>query len=573
MNIKSRKSAYATALIIVFELDSFHAIFAIELERSNQKKLRISKLYRDDLSMKSRYWKQILRHRFFQKFQITVHKEFFELKKRSTLTWIEKTNQFRISLTWVFKYKFDTDDYLKKFKTRFCVRENLQSIKQNSYAATLAAKTFRALMIISIAFDLDIWHYDVVSVFVNNEIDEKIFNECSKEFARFESCWKLNKTLYDLKQVSILWYRNLTVILKDLDLQSIFEINCLFANDWLIVFFYVNDIVRISMKENANRMRSFEKALMKRFEMRILKELKWFLEIRITRDRKNRKIWLCQNLYINKMMIKFHFEKMKCSKTSLSNLSRINQNKEMNQKKSDSQRVYAFQQKIKFLNFVVVISRLDIVFATAKLAQFLKNSNSNHFIAVNRVISYLNETKNLTIEYSSRIANILLCVSDATFADDEMTRKSSDDYFFKLYESSIDWRIAKQATITTFSIEATLLILSRIAKKIIWWKRFFELIRFDIMKKLHILCDNRHILKILNKKMLKLDTKLKHIDIHQHWLRQKVQIERINVSWISIAKMFVKKFTKILSRQKHEKFLKQLHLIDISHLIIENDTA
>ncbi len=137
-------------------------------------------------------------------------------------------------------------------------------------------------------------------------------------------------------------------------------------------------------------------------------------------------------------MIKFHFEKMKCSKTSLSNLSRINQNKEMNQKKSDSQRVYAFQQKIKFLNFVVVISRLDIVFATAKLAQFLKNSNSNHFIAVNRVISYLNETKNLTIEYSSRIANILLCVSDATFADDEMTRKSSDDYFFKLYESSID---------------------------------------------------------------------------------------------------------------------------------------
>jgi hypothetical protein len=55
MNIKFRKNSYATALIIVSELDSFHAAFAIELERSNQKKLKISKLHRDDLSMKSRY--------------------------------------------------------------------------------------------------------------------------------------------------------------------------------------------------------------------------------------------------------------------------------------------------------------------------------------------------------------------------------------------------------------------------------------------------------------------------------------------------------------------------------------
>ncbi len=237
------------------------------------------------------------------------------------------------------------------------------------------------------------------------------------------------------------------------------------------------------------------------------------------------------------------------------------------------QRVYVFQQKVEFFNFVVVIFRFDIVFATAKLVQFLTNSNSDHFIAVDRAISYLNEIKNLAIQYLSWIANILLCVNDATFADDKVTRKNSNDYLFKLYESFIDWRIAKQATMITFNIETKLLTLFRIAKKIIWWKRFFESIRFDFMKKLHILCDNRQILKVLNKKMLKLDTKLKHVDIHRHWLRQKVQIERINLSWISTAEMFADEFIKILSRQKHEKFLKQLHLIDISHLIIENDTT
>ncbi len=129
---------------------------------------------------------------------------------------------------------------------------------------------------------------------------------------------------------------------------------------------------------------------------------------------------------------------MKCSKTSLSNLSRINQNEKMNQNKSDSQRIYVYQQRMKFFNFVVVIFRLDIVFATAKLAQFLKNSNFDHLAATNRVIAYLNKIKNLTMKYSKKTSNVFLCVSDATFADDEIIRKSSNDYLFKLYEKSID---------------------------------------------------------------------------------------------------------------------------------------
>ncbi len=149
---------------------------------------------------------------------------------------MKKANQSRISLIWIFKYKFDIDDYLKKFKTRLSVRNDLQSIDQNTYAATFAAKTFRALMIISTAFDLKIWQYDAVNAFINNKIDEELYNEDSNEFFRFDYCWKLNKALYELKQVSILWYRNLITILKNLRLQSISEVNCLFVNDWLIFF-------------------------------------------------------------------------------------------------------------------------------------------------------------------------------------------------------------------------------------------------------------------------------------------------------------------------------------------------
>jgi hypothetical protein len=447
------------------------------LKRSNQKKSQISKLHRNDLLVESRYWRQMLRHRFSQEFQMTVQKEFFELKKRDIFSWVKKANQSRIFLIWVFKYKFDTDDYLKKFKTRLCVKDDLQSTNQNIYAITLIAKTFRALMIISIVFDLKIWQYDVVSVFINNEIDEELYSESSNEFFRLDHCWKLNKTLYELKQVSILWYRNLITILKNLNLQSISKINCLFVNDWLILFFYVDDIMTICMRENVNRMRFFEKSLMKRFEMRILSELKWFLEIRITRDRANRKIWLCQDSYINKIVTKFHLKEMKCSKISFANLLRINEIAE----NSNSQRIYVFQQRVRSLNFAAVISRSNIIFATAKLVQFLKNSNSNHVTIANRIITYFNDIKNLIIEFSKNSSEIFLFASDAAFADDELIRKSSNNYLFKLYDDSIDWRAVKQVTMTTFSIETKWLILSRIAKKAIWWRRFFESIsvQFD----------------------------------------------------------------------------------------------
>jgi hypothetical protein len=136
------------------------------------------------------------------------------------------------------------------------------------------------------------------------------------------------------------------------------------------------------------------------------------------------------------MMTKFHLEEMKISKTLLAKISRINE--KAKHENSNSQRVYVFQQRIRSLNFAAIIIKLDIVFATAKLAQFLKNSNSNHVIIANRMIIYLNNIKNFVIEFSEKFSEIFLCASDAAFADDELIKKSSNDYFFKFYDDSID---------------------------------------------------------------------------------------------------------------------------------------
>jgi hypothetical protein len=55
MNIRSRKQTYSTALVTIEALESFHAAFSVDLERSDQKKPQISKLHRDDLPVEPRY--------------------------------------------------------------------------------------------------------------------------------------------------------------------------------------------------------------------------------------------------------------------------------------------------------------------------------------------------------------------------------------------------------------------------------------------------------------------------------------------------------------------------------------
>ena len=94
-------------------------------------------------------------------------------------------------------------------------------IQQDTYAATLAARTFRALMAISAAFDLDIYQYDAVSAFINSPIDDEIFCECPEGFDKPGYCWKLRKALYGLKQAPILWYKLLTMALEELGLAPV----------------------------------------------------------------------------------------------------------------------------------------------------------------------------------------------------------------------------------------------------------------------------------------------------------------------------------------------------------------
>ena len=58
-------------------------------------------------------------------------------------------------------------------------------------------------------------------------------------------------------------------------------------------------------------------------------------------------------------------------------------------------------------------------------------------------------------------------------------------------------------------------------------------------------------------------TRLRHVDIHRHWLRQKVDLNRIHIFWIFIIKILTDGLIKALPPQRHADFIKLLRLMDI----------
>jgi len=85
-----------------------------------------------------------------------------------------------------------------------------------------------------------------------------------------------------------------------------------------------------------------------------------------------------------------------------------------------------------------------------------------------------------------------------------------------LFRGLIDWKVTLQRLVTCLTTEAELLSLSMAAVEIIWWQCFFKAIGLNLEREFTLLCDNMQTVRLLRQDTLKLDTKLRYIDVHQH---------------------------------------------------------
>src|SRR5436305_8826202 len=81
-----------------------------------------------------------------------------------------------LNCMWVYLYKFNKHGRFLKCKARLVVRGDQQAhLRESTYVATLAGRSFRALITIAARFDLKLIQYDAVSAFVNAKLDEVVY--------------------------------------------------------------------------------------------------------------------------------------------------------------------------------------------------------------------------------------------------------------------------------------------------------------------------------------------------------------------------------------------------------------
>ena len=230
-----RRQAYAASLIEAAkgEISSYYAAFAAfsrasqffqssSPEAANQNEALIPtnlshlRTHRDSLPSESKNFRQLQKHPHAAGFRKAMQIEIESLASKGI--WREiPTNQATAAATsnaiptmWVFRSKFDEDGFLLKYKTRLCARGDLQQTQQETYAVTLAARIFRALMGIVAAYNLETRQYDAVNAFANSPIDETVYCKPPKGWPRDpQIILLLLRALYGLKQSPALWYKQL----------------------------------------------------------------------------------------------------------------------------------------------------------------------------------------------------------------------------------------------------------------------------------------------------------------------------------------------------------------------------
>ncbi|KAF7565077.1 hypothetical protein PtrM4_045110 [Pyrenophora tritici-repentis] len=503
---------------------------------------------------------------FFKEAEIThlhSHKE--------TRSWSEvpaktarKTDQQVLDSMWVYTYKFDKHHRFQKCKARLVVRGDQQRnvTAQETYAATLAGRSFRMLVSIAARFDLELKQYDVSNAFVNADIDRTVYMRMPPGYRKQGTILQLNKALYGLRISPLLWQRHFTAFLLEIGFSPVPHEPCCMIRDGVFTFFYVDDIILASSKRHAEVARKVEEELKQRYNLTGGKDLQWFLGVEVIRDREKRKIWLSQKAYVEKIA------RLATNKDQRHNTPMARVELVAREGLATPGEINLYQRKIGSLLFAAVNTRPDVAFPVSRLARFLTNPGPLHQEAADRVLLYLESTKLLSLSFGGD--DQLVVASDASFADNTADRKSSQGYVIKLFGGLIAWRANKQDTITTSTTEAELLALSQVAKESMFVRMLLEELRVELTEKtITIQCDNTQTIRLINEEISQLTTKLRHVDIHNHWLRQEAKRKSIRVVYVPSGEMLADGFTKTLPANNWPQFLTQVGLVEVKERDVE----
>lgn len=216
-----------------------------------------------------------------------------------------------------------------------------------------------------------------------------------------------------------------------------------------------------------------------------------------------------------------------------------------------------YREAVGSLMFLAVVSRPDITFAVNVLSRFLNKHNQNRWNAAKRVFKYLIGTAELGIMYKSDENGFILeGYSDADFAGDIETRRSTTGYMFMLANGPVTWTSQRQKSVTLSTNEAEYVAAAAAAKEALWIRKLMNDIGRQCKKATIIHVDNQSAIQLV--KNLVYHKRTKHIRFH--FLCEKVEENELEICYIPSNLQRADIYTKVIPRERFKDLCAMLNL-------------
>ena len=254
---------------------------------------------------------------------------------------------------------------------------------EDTFAPVARITSLRFILAFANQFNLLTHHVDVKTAFLNGILKEEIYMNIPEGVSNNKNqVCKLNKALYGLKQAARCWFETFEEALKKIGFQNSDVDRCIYVlnrghiSKSIFVVLYVDDLVIATA--DTETMRNFKIYLMNKFKMVDLKEIKYFLGIKITRN--ENEITLDQSAYIKTILEKFNMSQ--CNPISTPLETNLNYPALNSDKKIDA----PCRNLIGCLMYVMLCTRPDLSTAVNILSRYLTKNNRELWQSLKRVL-------------------------------------------------------------------------------------------------------------------------------------------------------------------------------------------
>jgi hypothetical protein len=210
------------------------------------------------------------------------------------------------------------------------------------------------------------------------------------------------------------------------------------------------------------------------------------------------------------------------------------------------------------LNYLANGMRPDIAFAVSVLMRYAVDSRLFHWRLFQHVITYLKTMIEYVITYKRGGHIKPIGYSNASYADDPDSQKSTAGQLFMMANGPITWGAKTLKRVSTSTGETEYVAVYKARRQAKWLIQWLQ--EVEIFKDLpfEIRCDNNAAITLT--KNSSGHSRMKHTDIKHHWIWEAVEAGEIAVTKIPTEENIADLFTKVLLRPQFEKLVKMMGL-------------